>query len=225
MFTGIVEGVGEVRNMVRAGSGATCTVWVPPSISDCRPGDSLCIDGVCLTVTSAKRNLLTLDVSVETLARSTLGSVKQGSMVNLERALRLSDRLGGHLVSGHVDGTGSIEKSAKVQGSWIISIAIDQGLSRYLIEKGSVAVDGISLTVNKCSGGFFEITVVPYTALVTTISKKRHGDRVNIEVDMISKYVEKFLSDDNTGLPRESASRIDRELLLRYGFGGSNGDL
>jgi riboflavin synthase len=225
VFTGIVEGVGEVRNMVRAGSGAACTVWVPPSISDCRPGDSLSVDGVCLTVTSAKRDLVELDVSVETLARSTLGSLKQGSMVNLERALRLSDRIGGHLVSGHVDGTGTIDKIAKLQGSWVIRITVDQDLSRYLIEKGSVAVDGISLTINKCSGRSFEITVVPHTALVTTISKKRRGDRVNIEVDMISKYIEKFLSHDNTAVPRESASRIDRELLLRHGFGGSNGDL
>ena len=225
MFTGIVEGVGEIRNIVRAGPGAICTVRVPSFISDCRPGDSLSVDGVCLTVTSMKGDLFALDVSGETLARSTLGSLKQGSMVNLERALRLSDRLGGHLVSGHVDGTGSIDKIAKLQGSWVIGITIDKDLSRYLIEKGSVAVDGMSLTVNRCSGRSFEITVVPHTALVTTISKKRHGDRVNIEVDMSSKYIEKFLSHDNAAVPRESDSRIDRELLLRYGFGGSNGDL
>jgi riboflavin synthase len=225
MFTGIVEGVGEVRNIVRAGPRATCTVRMPPSISGCRAGDSLCVDGVCLTVTAVKGDLRTLDISAETLARSTLGSFKQGSLVNLERALRLSDRLGGHLVSGHVDGTGTIDKITKLQGSWIFGITIDQDLSRYLIEKGSVAVDGISLTINRCLGRSFDITVVPHTARVTTISKKRHGDKVNIEVDMISKYIEKFLSRDNTAVPRESASRIDRELLLRYGFGGSNGDL
>ena len=225
MFTGIVEGVGEVRNIVRAGPGATCTVRIPPSISDCRPGDSLSVDGVCLTVTAVKGDLFTLDISGETLARSTLGSLKQGSMVNLERALRLSDRLGGHMVSGHVDGTGTIDKIAKLQGSWIIGITIDEALSRYLIEKGSVAVDGISLTINRCLGRSFDITVVPHTAQVTTISKKRHGDKVNIEVDMISKYIEKFLSRDNTAVLKESASRVDRELLLRYGFGGSNGNL
>jgi len=225
MFTGIIEGVGEVRNIARAGAGATCTVRVPPSISDCRPGDSLSIDGVCLTITAVKRDLFSVDISAETLARSTLGSLKQGSLINLERALSLSDRLGGHLVSGHVDGTGIIDKIEKLQGAWVIRITIDQGLSRYLIEKGSVAVDGISLTINRCFQRSFDVTIVPHTARVTTISKKRHGDRVNIEVDMISKYVEKFLSHDNTAVAKEPAPRIDRELLLRYGFGGSNGDL
>ena len=225
MFTGIIEGVGEVRNIVRAGPGATCTVRVPLSISGCRPGDSLSIDGVCLTITAVKGNLFTVDISAETLARSTLGSLKQGSLINLERALSLSDRLGGHLVSGHVDGTGSIDTIDKLQGAWVIRITIDQDLSRYLIEKGSVAVDGISLTINRCFGRSFDVTIVPHTARATTISKKRRGDRVNVEVDMISKYVEKFLSHDNTAIPKESAPRIDRELLLRYGFGGKNGDL
>ena len=225
MFTGIIEAVGEVRNIVRARFGATCTVRVPPSISGCRPGDSLSIEGVCLTVTAVKGNLFTVDISAETLARSTLGSLKQGSPINLERALSLSDRLGGHLVSGHVDGTGTIDKIDKPQGAWILGVTIAQDLSRYLIEKGSVAVDGISLTVNKCFGKSFEVTIVPHTAQVTTISKKRRGDRVNVEVDMIAKYIEKFLSHDNTAIPKESAPGIDRELLLRYGFGGTNGDL
>jgi riboflavin synthase len=225
MFTGIIEGVGEVRNIARAGAGAICTVRVPPFISGCRAGDSLSIDGVCLTITAVKGDLFTVDISAETLARSTLGSLKQGSLINLERALSLSDRLGGHLVSGHVDGTGIVDKIEKLQSAWVIRITIDQGLSRYLIEKGSVAVDGISLTINKCFGRSFEVTIVPHTARVTTISKKRHGDRVNIEVDMISKYIEKFLSHDNTAVPKESAPRIDKELLMRYGFGGSNGDL
>ena len=166
-----------------------------------------------------------MDISGETLARSTLGSLKQGSLINLERALSLSDRLGGHLVSGHVDGTGTIDKIDKLQGAWVIKVTIDQGLSRYLIEKGSVAVDGISLTVNRCFGRSFEVTIVPHTARVTTISKKRRGDRVNVEVDMIAKYIEKYLSHDNTAVPKESAPRIDRELLMRYGFGGSNGNL
>ena len=225
MFTGIIEAVGEVRNIVRARSGATCTVRVPPSISDCRPGDSLSIDGVCLTLTAVKGDLFTVDISGETLARSTLGSLKQGSMVNLERALKLSDRLGGHLVSGHVDGTGTIDKMERQQGAWLIRITIDQALSRYVIEKGSVAVDGMSLTVNRCIGRSFDISIIPYTAAVTTISKKRQGDKVNIEVDMISKYVEKFLSHADTAVPKEAVSRLDRELLLRYGFGGNNGDL
>jgi riboflavin synthase len=225
MFTGIVEAIGQVKNIVRSGAGATCTIRVPNSLSDCRPGDSLSIDGVCLTLTAVKGDLFTVDISGETLARSTLGSLKQGSMVNLERALKLSDRLGGHLVSGHVDGTGTIDKMERQQGAWLIRITIDQALSRYVIEKGSVAVDGMSLTVNRCIGRSFDISIIPYTAAVTTISKKRQGDKVNIEVDMISKYVEKFLSHADTAVPKEAVSRLDRELLLRYGFGGNNGDL
>ena len=225
MFTGIVEGTGEIRDIRKTGQEATCTIRTPDFFSDCHSGDSLAVDGVCLTITSVKGNLLTLDISAETLARSTLGTHRQGAMVNLERALRLSDRLGGHLVSGHVDGTGIIERLERYQESWIIRIGVDQNLSRYLIEKGSIAVDGTSLTINKCEGKSFEITIIPQTARVTTISNKRQGDRVNIEVDMISKYIEKFLSRDRPTVPRQTPSRIDRDMLLRYGFGGGNGDL
>ena len=223
MFTGIVEGIGEVRNIRFLGSEATVTIRVPALFSDCHPGDSLALDGVCLTITRIKGDLFTLDVSAETLKRSTLGTIKQGAVVNLERALRLSDRLGGHLVSGHVDGTGILEKIEKVERSWIIQIGIDQPLSRYLIEKGSIAVDGISLTINRCMGNSFDVTIIPQTASITTILRKRVGDRVNIEIDMISKYIERFLSHDKVATPEGPASRIDRDMLIRYGFGEANG--
>ena len=222
MFTGIVEGIGTVRNIRFLGSEASVTVGVPASFSDCHPGDSLSVDGVCLTITGVRGDLCTLDVSAETLKRTTLGTIKQGAVVNLERALRLSERLGGHLVSGHVDGTGTLEKIEKVQRSWIIQIGIDEPLSRYLIEKGSIAVDGISLTINRCMGNSFDVTIIPQTASITTILRKRVGDRVNIEIDMISKYVEKFLSHDKAAMPKGPASRIDRDMLIRYGFGEAN---
>jgi len=223
MFTGIVEGIGEVRNIRLLGSEATFIIRVPDFFSDCHPGDSLAVDGACLTITGVKGDLFTLDISAETLKRSTLGRVRQGEMVNLERALRLSDRLGGHLVSGHVDGIGIVEKIERFQRSWVIQIRIDPSLSRYLIEKGSIAVDGISLTINRCTGASFDIGIIPQTASVTTIARKRVGSRVNIEIDLISKYIERFLFHDKGAISKEAPSRIDRDMLIRNGFGGGNG--
>jgi len=223
MFTGIVEGIGEVRVIRLLGSEATFIIRAPDFFSDCHPGDSLTVDGVCLTITSVKGDLFTLDISAETLKISTLGRMRQGEMVNLERALRLSDRLGGHLVSGHVDGIGIVERIERFQRSWVIQIRIDPSLSRYLIEKGSIAVDGISLTINRCMGASFDISIIPQTASVTTIARKRVGSRVNIEIDLISKYIERFLFHDKEAISKEAPSRIDRDMLIRNGFGGGNG--
>jgi len=224
MFTGIVEGIGEVKSIRRLGADAVCILRAPAFFSDCHPGESIAVDGVCLTITETKGELFTLDISAETLSRSTLGKLKPGEMINLERALRLSDRLGGHLVSGHVDGTGIIEKIQRFQRSWIIHISLDQSLSRYLIDKGSIAVDGISLTINRCMGTSFDITIIPQTVNNTTLFQKEVGDRVNIEIDLISKYIEKFFLNDRTAISKEKPSRIDRDMLIRYGFGESNGN-
>jgi riboflavin synthase len=224
MFTGIVEGIGEVKSIRRLGAEAVCILRVPAFFSDCHPGESIAVDGVCLTITEINRELFTLDISAETLSRSTLGKLKQGEMINLERALRLSDRLGGHLVSGHVDGTGIIKKIERFQRSWIIHISLDQSLSRYLIDKGSIAVDGISLTINRCMKTSFDVTIIPQTIHNTTLFQKEVGDRVNIEIDLISKYIEKFFLNDRTAISKEKPSRIDRDMLIRYGFGESNGN-
>jgi len=222
MFTGIVEASGEVRDIQKIGSEATFVIRVPDFFSDCHPGDSIAVDGVCLTVTIVKGALFTLDISGETLMRTTLGRLRRGEKVNLERSLRLSDRLGGHLVSGHVDGTGIIERIERLQRSWIIQIGIDQASSRYLIEKGSIAVDGISLTINRCMGTSLDVNIIPQTASMTTILTKRVGSRVNIEIDLIAKYIERFLFPERLARSKETASRIDRDMLIRYGFGEGN---
>lgn len=224
MFTGIVEGTGEVRNIRKLGSEVSFIIRAPAFFSDCHPGDSLAVDGVCLTITKVRGDLFVLDISAETLNRSTLGKLRQGEMVNLERALRLSDRLGGHLVSGHVDGTGIIERIERLQRSWIIQIGIDRSLSRYLIEKASIAVDGISLTINRLMESSLDINIISQTASATTILRKRVGDRVNIEIDLISKYIERFFLHGRLAISKGTPSRIDRDMLIRYGFGGGDGD-
>jgi riboflavin synthase len=166
------------------------------------------------------RDILGLDVSGETLDRSTLKDLRQGDAVNLERALLLSDRLGGHLVSGHVDGVGRIIRLEQRERYWFLRIEIGKGLSRYTIEKGSIAVDGISLTINRCEETFFEVNVIPQTSRETTILKKAVGDPVNIETDLIGKYVEKFFARENPSDAEDSPSAIDEKMLEKYGFQG-----
>lgn len=219
MFTGLVEGIGKVKSVRRVSDDMTVTIVPPFDMTECRVGDSISVDGVCLTVTDLSEGAFSMDVSGETLSRSTLGRLRQGAEVNLERALRLSDRLGGHLVLGHVDGLGTILKKVPQQRSWIIRIGIDPQLSRYTIEKGSVAVDGISLTINRCENNFFEVNIIVQTGKETTLLKRNVGDRVNIETDMIGKYVEKLLINNRSSRDEKTASGIDLEMLIKNGFG------
>ena len=189
-------------------------------MSDVKLGDSIAVDGVCLTVTDFDRGILSMDISAETVSRSTLENLRQGVEVNLEAALRLTDRLAGHIVSGHVDGVGRMVLKEKQKRSWLIRIEIEKKLSRYIIEKGSIAVDGISLTVNRCDQKFFDVSIIPHTGRETTLLRKKVGDRVNLETDIIGKYVEKLLLKEN--LPEEKdqkSSFIDMEMLIRNGFG------
>ena len=163
MFTGLVEGIGKVKELSRFGEDLSLTISPLFEMADVRTGDSLSVDGVCLTVTDVGQGSFRLDVSAETLSRSTLTGIKVGDEVNLERALRATDRLGGHLVSGHVDGMGRIVKKEQRQRSWFLRFGVEENLLKYIIEKGSVAVDGISLTVNRCDHQGFEVNIIPQT--------------------------------------------------------------
>ncbi|MBW1999233.1 MAG: riboflavin synthase [Deltaproteobacteria bacterium] len=219
MFTGIVEGVGKVRNVRGIGDNLRMAILLPFEAPDVGIGDSISVDGVCLTVTGIKGKEITVDVSAETISRSTMGMLTRGDEVNLERALKLTDRLGGHLVSGHIDGTGRILSKVASQGSYVLRIGVDESISRYIIEKGSIAVDGISLTINRCQSTWFEVNIIPQTAKETGILKKEAGSLVNVETDMIGKYVEKFLAlAGDSGNNR--TPKIDRDFLSKHGFGG-----
>jgi riboflavin synthase len=215
MFTGLVETTGTILRLERVDRGLHLTVRASLESPALKIGESIAVDGVCLTVVSLQRDAFTVDVSEETVSRSTLGQRRPGDEVNLERALRLGDRLGGHLVSGHADGTGRVAARQRRGESLVIKFEIPPELSRYLIEKGSVAVNGVSLTVNRCEGRQFEVNVVPHTARASTLRKLKVGDVVNIEVDLIGKYVEKFLLQRSGP---QSTGGVDREFLARHGF-------
>ena len=219
MFTGLIEGIGKVKVIRHLRDDMELTVAPLFQMTDCRVGDSICVDGVCLTMTDVSEGSVCVDVSKETVSRSTISLLRQDDLVNLERALRLTDRLGGHLVLGHVDGIGKILKKESQRKSWRLRIGIDRGLSRYTIEKGSIAVDGISLTINKCEERFFEVNVIPQTGVETTLLRKKVGDLVNIETDLIGKYIEKFLSKDRSTRMEDSKSGVDMEMLIKQGFG------
>lgn len=185
MFTGIVEELGRLRSR----DGGRFEFEASLILEDLKPGDSVAHNGVCLTVVQLTEGGYAVDAVDETLARSNLGDLRPGDAVNLERPVRLSDRLGGHLVQGHVDGVGEVVSPAPD-----LRVRVDAGLARYLIPKGSVTVDGCSLTVVDAGADEFSVAVIPHTAAVTTLGRRRPGERVNLEVDMVAKYIEKLLT-------------------------------
>lgn len=223
MFTGIIEGSGIIKQIDKKNEGAILTIETDINLLESKIGDSIAVNGACLTAVSLGKKVFKVDMAPETIARTTFKNASVGTKVNIERALRLSDRLDGHLVSGHIDGTGIIASKIKKSNSWIITINVSKELAEQMIEKGSIAIDGISLTINKCSDKNFEISVIPHTAKMTTIEGKNVGDEVNIETDMLGKYVQKILNKnlstkngDNT--KNKSHKDISLSLLAKKGF-------
>ena len=219
MFTGIIEGSGVISGIRSSGQGKHFTIDADFILDGTKPGDSIAVNGACLTAVVISGSRFEVDISPETLSKSTFKDAKIGDRLNLERALRFSDRIDGHLVSGHLDGLGIISSRKSVGDYTIIAIDISEAMARYLIEKGSVAVDGVSLTVNQCSNNRFDVSIIPHTARLTTISLKKIGDAVNIETDMIGKYVERFTDlnkDKEHG--RKKDAPIDLAFLAKSGY-------
>jgi riboflavin synthase len=216
MFTGIIQGLGTLKAVRQAGQGLVFTIHPDFFIKDFHEGESIAVNGVCLTATTISEDVFRMDVSPETLSRTTLSGLRVGDHVNLERALRPSDRLGGHLINGHVDGIGEVIEEEHLSQFTLFTIAIPESLDRYIIEKGSVAVDGISLTVNSCSKGRFSVAIIPHTAKLTTMGLRKKGNKINIEVDLIGKYIEKLVLAGH--IKPEKQTNIDTEFLAQHGF-------
>lgn len=217
MFTGIIQGKGTVFEKKPSGGGMIFGLETDFDLTDPEEGESIAVNGVCLTARNIEGRRFLVDVSPESLDRTNLGNVAAGSKVNLERALRLSDRLGGHLVSGHVDSTSKVI-SRKPLGDFVLfSFHVPEGLGRYIIEKGSITIDGISLTINECDERTFSVSIIPHTLEVTTLGSLSQGDMVNIEVDLIGKYVEKLLSVKPEG-GEGQGSTINEAFLAEHGF-------
>ncbi|KNB49896.1 riboflavin synthase [Streptomyces caatingaensis] len=193
MFTGIVEELGEVVAVERRGDSARLRLRGPLVTEDAGHGDSIAVNGVCLTVVTTADGEFTADVMAETLDRSALGALVPGSRVNLERPMALGGRLGGHLVQGHVDGTGTITERVPGQHWETVRISLPDGLARYVVDKGSITVDGISLTVVEAGDDWFTVSLIPTTLALTTLGVKKTGDPVNLEVDVLAKYTERLL--------------------------------
>ncbi|MEI7491192.1 MAG: riboflavin synthase [Bacteroidota bacterium] len=212
MFTGIIEEVGTVRSVTKGARSVSLLISADVVASDLKLGDSVNTNGACLTVTGVSLDSFTVDVMPETMRKTSLGSLKPGSHVNLERALQLSSRLGGHLVSGHIDGTGLIRQVKKEDNAVWITVHAGPEILRYLIPRGSVSLEGISLTVVRADEAGFEVSLIPHTMAVTTLKDKKPGDILNIECDMVAKYIEKYTGRTGAG------STIDQGLLDKYGF-------
>lgn len=211
MFTGIIEEIGKIKKIKQGSKSVVLTIEAAKVLNDTAIGDSIATNGVCLTVTHIDHNSFEVDVMHETLKRSNLYELKINSLVNLERALTLSSRLGGHMVSGHIDGVGTISNITKDDIAYRITITTEPHITRYIIDKGSITIDGISLTVIKVTTQSFEVSIIPHTKEETTLLSKRVGDTVNLENDMIAKYVEKLLEHK----PSES---LTEDILKKYGY-------
>ncbi|WP_308526499.1 riboflavin synthase [uncultured Oscillibacter sp.] len=215
MFTGIVEEMGVLRSVRRGAHSAVLSIGAETVLSDLKIGDSVAVNGVCLTATTVDAGGFTADVMHETLNRSSLGALVPGSPVNLERAMAANGRFGGHMVAGHIDGTGTITARRQDDNAVWYTVSAAPSLLRYIVEKGSIAIDGISLTVASVAADRFSVSVIPHTAAVTVLGRKRPGDIVNLETDIIGKYVEKLLRPAADTAPKGG---ISLEFLMENGF-------
>jgi riboflavin synthase len=211
MFTGIIEELGSVKALRREGGSARLTISASTTLGGTALGDSICVNGVCLTVVEMNASEFSADVAVETLKVTNLGELKIGAKLNLERALQFSARIGGHLVSGHVDAVGRIREKREEGNGWRIFFDAPEQTLRFIIKKGSIAIDGVSLTVADVDNAGFSVAMIPHTAKQTTLGFKKTGDRVNLETDLIGKYVERLLSGRVEG-------GVSLELLKKNGF-------
>lgn len=215
MFTGLIEEIGRIESVIKSVKSARIMIKAQKVLEKVRIGDSICTNGVCLTVTSFDKDRFTADVMAETMRRSNLGSLFPGDMVNLERALCLGDRLGGHMVSGHIDGTGTIENYEREDNAVWITVAAPAEILRYIVQKGSIAIDGVSLTVSYVDEEVFKVSIVPHTRDMTTLLGKRIKDEVNLECDMVGKYIDKLL---NNRVQVKTEKNIDFNFLSENGF-------
>lgn len=214
MFTGIVEEIGTVENVRRGTHSAVLRINAQTVLEGTRPGDSIAVNGVCLTVTELSPSGFSADVMHETLDRTSLAGARAGTKVNLERAMASNGRFGGHIVAGHVDGVGLIERTRRDGNALWFDFSAPTALLRYVVEKGSIAIDGVSLTVAKVDGRGFSISAIPHTLASTALRFKRPGDTVNLETDVIGKYVEKLMSP----APESGTGGVTLEMLLSNGF-------
>ncbi len=208
MFTGIIEHIGALESVAGKGNSPALRIDIGKLAEDAKVGDSISISGVCLTVTALMGNVAAFDVSAETLSRSTLGKLRTGGKVNLERALRADSRMGGHFVQGHVDGVGVVRKLAKVGENRELEVEVSREMIAQMVEKGSIAIDGISLTITIIRGNRFGVAVIPHTFENTTLREKKPGSKVNVELDILGKYVRKYLG----------GGGITPEFLRKHGF-------
>ncbi len=215
MFTGLIQSLGKVRSLSRQGNSATLQIVSELVQDDLQLGESIAVNGVCLTVTSWDEHSFVADVSPETLDCTNLGGLRPNMQVNLERALRLSDRLGGHLVSGHIDCVATVKKRVKDQNAVRFEFSMPTEALRYVVEKGSIAVDGISLTVNTVTENSFTVAIIPHSLAKTTLKDCAEGAKVNIETDLIGRYVERFLGRQENAGQRPGVSL---EFLAKNGF-------
>jgi riboflavin synthase len=217
MFTGIVEEMGVIKSLQKSRAGTTLTILASTVMDDLAVGASVSVNGACLTVVSVGEREFAVEVSPETLAVTTLGQLAAGTPVNLERAMRVHERIGGHLVTGHVDGVGSIRNRTPEGNAIVLTIEAPKEVLRYCVHKGPITLDGISMTLNEVGDRTFSVTVIPHTAKATTLGLKKPGETVNLEADLIGKYVERLLQERGQ-LPANPAPVIDREYLQKRGL-------